>query len=299
MKKFGIFMMVILTFVIITTYLIVSSNFKKLTENVIETNTLSKKITPENYGDYIKYPIDLNSDGDTTNDWKIFYNDGENVFIIASDICKNSYIPDNVGIEKNGDYNIYWNENVDEFYTGSLSIDYDIGTKFMFSWLDKWNDYSSRPMRAVASLLDNRIWNCFIDENYADMAIGSPTLEMFVASWNSKGYGSVEIEKMEIGGYDVCVDGQEYGIDFKFENEGREDTLYFPEKYEEYGEQYKGYILATHYLGGNSVNLYDIGYCSVAYTFYYDPFICFRPVVCLKTDINASRDNNGVWNFIN
>ena len=42
------------------------------------------------YGDYVEYNVDLNGDGDITNDWRIFYNNGENIFIIAADYVKNT-----------------------------------------------------------------------------------------------------------------------------------------------------------------------------------------------------------------
>ena len=268
-------------------------------EDSSEIDKISDVITSENYGDYINYPIDLNSDGDTTNDWKIFYNDGENVFIISSSVCSNSYIPDDMGIEKRGEYNIYWHREIDKYYTGSLNIDYDVGKKFMFNWLDKYYDFSNRPMKAVANLLDTKVWKFFIDENYAEMAIGSPTLEMFAASWNSKGYGPIEILEINIDGYDISIDGNDEIIDFKMNEIGCNDTLYFPVLDEEKSEECLAYVLASHAMTNNSGgDIYEIGIAGrpmLCSSIYYDQFHSFRPVVCLKSELEIEKMENDIW----
>ena len=73
---------------------------------------LKETVASTNYGDYVDYPIDLNGDGNTTNDWRIFYNDGEHVFIIAADYVPNtSNYLDNVGtgMSTHSSYSLYWN----------------------------------------------------------------------------------------------------------------------------------------------------------------------------------------------
>ena len=60
-----------------------------------ESNTLVGKISASNYGDKINYSAN------GIDDWKIFYNDGENVFIITSSLIPNSKVPDGTGINRN------------------------------------------------------------------------------------------------------------------------------------------------------------------------------------------------------
>ena len=59
-------------------------------------------------------------------------------------------------------------------------------------WMANWKDYSKNANgRCVSYLLDETYWNTFknTSANYASYvlgAIGTPTAEMFVASWNAK-----------------------------------------------------------------------------------------------------------------
>lgn len=77
---------------------------------IFKEKTLAEGINATNYGDYINYKVDLNDDGDTTNDWRIFYDDGENVFIIAADYLPNTKLPSetDMGTYTNYPYSAYW-----------------------------------------------------------------------------------------------------------------------------------------------------------------------------------------------
>ena len=75
--------------------------------------TLASKIKPENYGDWAEYKVDLNDNGKYTDDWKIFYNDGKNVYLIAADYLDNSKIPEEAGMTTYGKYNAYWETDSD------------------------------------------------------------------------------------------------------------------------------------------------------------------------------------------
>ena len=78
-----------------------------------ESNTLVGKISENNYGDAINYSAN------GIDDWKIFYNDGENIFIITSNLIPNSMVADGTGIERNakylGRYNVIWDWDNPEF----------------------------------------------------------------------------------------------------------------------------------------------------------------------------------------
>ena len=66
-------------------------------------------ITAANYGDKVEYVAENGHD-----DWKIFYSNGENVFLIASDYIKNTLVSSEI---KNGntstEYAVYWNPGPD------------------------------------------------------------------------------------------------------------------------------------------------------------------------------------------
>ena len=75
-------------------------------------------ITSKNYGDYINYAIDLNEDGNFSNDWRIFYKSENNIYIIASNYLK----IDN----KNYKMSLLDASN----YSGASSINSEISNKF-------------------------------------------------------------------------------------------------------------------------------------------------------------------------
>ena len=185
------------------------------------------------YGDYVEYDVDLNGDGNITNDWRIFYNNGENIFIIAADYVKNtsSYL-NNTGtgmtavIEEGSGLTttsgLYWNS--------APSIAQDTSGATLFGQT-LWMDYSTNSTaRCVSTLLNTNNWTGFVDNIYADCAIGGPTIEMWVASYNAKGYTPLYCNNINSYGYYVGNTNKptDYNHDLsKDESTGYEDTLYF------------------------------------------------------------------------
>ena len=56
--------------------------------NVIQDGgmeTAANEITSEDYGKYVNYNVDYDNDRTVSDDWRIFYNDGNNVYLISSD----------------------------------------------------------------------------------------------------------------------------------------------------------------------------------------------------------------------
>ena len=107
------------------------------------------------YGNFIDYDVDL--DGTTTDyDWKIFYNDGTNIYIIAEDYVPmaNSLMPTITGRTENSSnpYSLYWSSgnknNIQNGKDGSADIFGDathnvpnktlnLANKFLADWKPK------------------------------------------------------------------------------------------------------------------------------------------------------------------
>lgn len=138
---------------------------------IIDYPTLATETTSSNYGDYVNYNIDYDNDGDTSDDWRIFYNDGECIYLIASDFVKVS--------EYEIGYSGYCSLNLNSLgYTNAESA-----VNFL-SFKENWN-----------SLKDNKL---------AKYAIGTPNIEMFVNSWNqSHVEETINLIGNTIDGYDV------------------------------------------------------------------------------------------------
>lgn len=78
---------------------IINNNTNK--EN-IKRGKLCEILEPIDYGKIINYSAN------GVNNWKVFYNDGTNVYLITSDYLENTLIPENIGIGIGGKYGVYF-----------------------------------------------------------------------------------------------------------------------------------------------------------------------------------------------
>ena len=241
------------------------------------------------YGDYVDYPIDLNEDGNTANDWRIFYNDGEHIFIIAADYVKNNstYINfSSLGVDRVGNYSVNWNlvpssaQNVEE---NTLSL-----------FKQSWTDYSTNSNgRCISTMLNTDNWTGLVNSTYADYAIGGATMEMWISSYNGNSSIPLYCNNTNNNGYYVGNINTPTTTYQMMENLGDKDSLYLPHR-EVYNNDCYGYFLATP--SASSEN--SIAY--VAYTGYigcnesYRYILGIRPVVCLNAEVTAEYQN-GVW----
>ena len=133
----------------------------------------------ENYG--VKY----DDTSGASNKWRIFYADENNIYLITDDYIPYNYAP------KAGSYQINKNdtnytlsmENVYKNYTGATNIDSTIGNKWLSAYYPSNKTNTNSNIRVVAYMLDTDIWNPIYKNDYAEYAIGGPTLEMFCASY--------------------------------------------------------------------------------------------------------------------
>ena len=260
--------------------------------NETSTPTLAEQTTSENYGDYIDYGIDLNDDGDTTNDWKIFYKEGNDVFIIAADYLLASKLPTTCGFGNIGDNNLdpytaYWGGTGGGVPTSLQETSQN--TLFKATLYTLNSSYNSS--KCVSTLLNTNNWTSFIDSTKADYAIGGPTVEMWCASWNEKGYTTITPTASDSDyGYMVNNSTSVDGLPTS-------DRLYFP--YTESINNCLGYWLSSP-----SAN-YGESLISVRYdgslndsSSYDDISGCVRPLVHLKSGITAVKnETTRVWNL--
>ena len=243
------------------------------------------------YGDYVEYNVDLNGDGDITNDWRIFYNDGERIFIIAADYVKNtsSYLNNaGTGMTSTSTYSLYW--------SSAPSTAQDTSNAILFGQT-LWTDYSTYSnAKCIASLLNTNNWTGFVNSTYADCAIGGPTIEMWVESYNSKGYTPLYTNVNDKGYY---IGNSEGTTDYYYHvtddsNNGYGDTLYFP--HQEAVNDCYSYWLASPSAGASiGVMFVDFnGY--VNYNGYDYIYVGVRPLVSLKSEVKAVQNvETGVW----
>ena len=255
---------------------------------------LADNITANNYGDYVKCNIDLNNNGNMTDDWRIFYNNGNNVFLIAADYLDSEKLPTDVNMITNksfSKYSIYWNDNnVND--VDATSIKDDVASKFMINWISNYPDSKNNPnMKAISSLLDTESWKDLVKEIKGAEAIGSPTLEMFIASWNEKGYEKLYCDNSNSNGY--YVGKTEKPTVFTVNLSNFNDDLYFLEN----KDNVAAYWIASPVYTQNDHIACMFSSHAIYYQYYFREHIGVRPVMCLPENMIANKINN-TWNLI-
>ena len=160
--------------------------------------------------------------------------------------------------------------------------------------------------QAVTTLLDTSKWKKFAKEDYVDdvetSVIGSPTIEMWMASWNEKYEDTLAFDSDNAGyGFKVGKTEDSLGsgiayLDMQMKD-GWRNTLYYPHTGGAWNNC-EGYWLASpssasgHFI----ITIKNNGAISSNY-YYNNGYVKYgvRPVVCLKTGISAEKDENGVW----
>ena len=237
----------------------------------VQEPTLADQTAKNCIGDTINYSAN------GIKDWKIFYKEGNDVFIIM-DYLLQSKIPSSTGVNlvnyTSYKYSAIWN-SAPTLQTGCAT------NKNLFKATKYTLKSGNSNSKVVSVLLNTSNWKSFVDTNYADLAIGSPTIEMWCASWNEKGYTKLTPSASTNG--------------YKINNEGyltEVDTLYFP--HPNYWNQCYGYIIASPYY-------YDTSYIMTAYekkiynVSYGSKVLSLRPVVHLNSAEDWVKDENGVW----
>ncbi len=230
--------------------------------------------TENDYGKYVKYGVDLNGDENLENDWKVFYVDKEGrTFIIAADYVSSNTcealktattaanMTENTSDDKYKGHCYYWdykdgnpeviyhcNDGHNDLNNSKDPCSYPdifMGTGYYCSDHVGEDGTGGNPnSRCASSLMCTENWEPFVDESYgATHAIGGPTLEMWVASWNKKHGQNAEGED---NGITLCANGNsnrgygyyvgtgenptDYDIFLTSCTEGYNDELYFPHK---------------------------------------------------------------------
>ena len=279
--------------------------------NVAINGTITEKsktsevtITAENYGDKVAYSAG------GVNDWKIFYKDENYVYIITSDYLNNVNLPTglNMSTYENYPYSAYWSSVSNFTSIGASDITTAVADKYGLSWLKNNAGLTNNNAKATADLLNVSAWTAkFGNASKGIEAIGGPTLEMWVKSWNEKSTIQLKTEN-SVRGYFVGptttgslsevadeYDSAKGGYMVKVSNDTKlykEESLYFPHV-STYGNCV-AYWLASPSTDGDFVNaILKDGLVSRGR--YHDCGYGVRPVVSLPSNIIREKDTSGAW----
>ena len=233
------------------------------------------------------------------NDWRIFYSDGTQIFLITGDYInttETNRINSATGMTTSK-YSAYWATNsVPAFQT----VDSTTLTRF------KATEYTLQSginnSKCVSTLLNDNNWSSYKDSgNKAEKAIGSPTVEMWMDSWNARYPKSSDqiYRKASTNtsntGYYVGTNPNptgSYYINFSVMSakEGYNNKLYYPQTSSYNGTI--GYWLASpsaYDSGGSVLNVLDNG--SVSGNGYSNDTLGVRPVVSLNSGITVNAED--------
>ena len=246
------------------------------------------------YGEKVTNYTCPNTTGVST--WRIFYADAENIYLIADDYINIDNVPKKEKIVDNdssGNHSRLSMQNVlSDYSRGATSIDSIIANKWLSSYW-KNNSTSTNPnIKAVAYILDTNAWNPLYRGENAEYAIGGPTVEMFVKSWNDTHSGDKQIEceaesnsngykvKFANGSYNAYIQGlaqDEYNSIYIKSNNSNATAMWLasPSAYD------SNFLMCAYYRGYLSRTTYN----------YDNPG--FRPVVCLKSKVKLQKVVDG------
>ena len=223
--------------------------------------------------------------------WKVFYATTDRIYLIASDYVHYSKL---TNAYKNGascyntgtyPYSYFWP-------SGGTSLETTGRQDGIFMATGYTLNSSESNSKCVSGLLNTNNWKDFVDTNYADYAIGGPTLNMYIASWNAKGYTTLYTNTNTNGYYvGTSANPTTYSVNMLSDKAGYGDTLYYPHQSEYFGCD--GYWLAapSAYQDCNIMYVYDIGF--VYNTLYFLNTFGVRPLVSLKSGVTLQENSDG------
>ena len=242
-----------------------------------DSNAKNRKVAL-GIGDTVNYTTTMN--GVTLNNWKVFYIDGDYTTLILADYLPNAAIDTTnsqfSNLSKYKTYGIYANDNriqlLDAMTTKS-------------NWTSLLTGSINGTPINYAGTTDTNIW-----------AMGSPTLDLYVNSWNTKYpadtiYTATTATSMSDGlnGYYVGTVEKPttYWIDYQVmqAKEGYNNTLYYP--HQEAVDNCYAYWLASP-SAGSVDGMIDVDYDGCVGSvgiYYYYYYMAFRPVISLPSNI--------------
>ena len=263
---------------------VVITNENKIAQNTINAAEVANHPVVYCGKEVTGYTCD-NSAG--VNKWKIYHSDGKNIYLIADNYITGEYIPTKDGAtmtastSKTNAY--YFEDTLLNKYTGAASIT-DTNITPWLSYLKSsygGSDNKNRNMKATAYLLDTEIWKGFKNSTKAKYAIGAPTLDMFVASYNTRFAKQIETIVQETGYKLKFTDGDSYGYSL---------STYEYLTAHQNKDGYAYYMWLASPAADGSSYLMSVDYYGYVYSYRYgDSFLGVRPLVCLESGVSLEK----------
>lgn len=265
---------------------VVIANENKIAQNTINAEEVANHPVVYSGKEVTGYTCD-NSAG--VNKWKIYHSDGKNIYLIADNYITGKYIPakDGATMTASSTTNAYYfDDTLLNKYTGAVSItDANITPwlsylKSSYGGSDNTNNKNIN-MKATAYLLDTEIWKGFKNSTKAKYAIGAPTLDMFVASYNTRFAKQIETIVQEAGYKLKFTDGDSYEYSL---------ATYDYLTAHQYKDNYANHMCLASPTARSSDYLVGVNfYGNVGNYSYASRYLGVRPLVCLESGVSLEK----------
>lgn len=263
---------------------------KMLEQGIVEAAVIASDPTSY-YGKIVSNYECANSEG--VNAWKIFYADENYIYLITDDYVSYQYVPDG----KNGskikvnstDYKLSFN-NIIADYKGAADILADEKTSYLLEWVNTENSLSASGgnVKSTAYMLDSNAWKGFKGDK-AEYAIGGPTIDLFKKSYNNMNFSTKMIYEIKSDGYLIGMEGGNVATEtWPFYD--MEGGLYLMPSTEKASAMWLAGLTSS---SGNW--MFYVERQKISREGYYTSHVGFRPIVCLKSNVQLQLLENGMY----
>lgn len=279
----------------------------KIIEKGITSEDIAKaKDKSEYYGAIVK-GYELPSTTKTDVNWKIFYADENNIYLIADNYVEITNLPNSTTADGKATSNRpndgYISYPRAAYFTNILG-DYAGSSRITDSKLKALNNdyftknYSStnENMKAVAYMMDTTAWNSKFKDvnNKAEYVIGGPTIEMLMKSYSQKHGVDYQARAKDTVGYEISTDGGKTWKNYMPDSSeylDTEDSLYVINS-----NSNANFMWLSSPSANDTDNIMSVHYNgTVSNRRYGDAGGGFRPLVCLKSDIQLQKNVDGTY----
>ena len=303
-------------------YVVTASDISNIEFSVTEKKT---EFFQKLYGSVVTN-YDKIIDTSLNDEWKIFYigtmgdETESHIYLISDSYVKYSSLPSKTISNKTYSFmqgDNEWKANFANYKANSVDINdgilpaYSTGAILESTYATINNiknlNYSfynlgytgenQENMRAVAAMLDTNIWSTFLDsKGKAKYAIGGPTIEMFMKSYNDSHGTDYGAKASSETGYQVSKTAtSDTGWANNIDGISRDDTnkLYISENV---NDNAISYWIASPSARGNT-RIIGVDYRGYLGNSTYDDnvYYGFRPIVCLNSNIELEKQENGTY----
>ena len=232
-------------------------------------------------------------------EWKIFYSDRNNVYLISTDYIDVDKLPLKDGakpiqVNTTSFSKVVKFEDVLLKYRGSSDITDQKLKELNYDYFIT-NKYTStnNNMKAVAYMLDTQIWDIFSEGVGAEYAIGGPSVEMYFKSYCDK-YPDKNFKAQATSdvGYQISKDGGTNFSNYIYTMISSRDTLYISND----SGAYQMFFASPSMIGSNwLVSAWNDG-GRISGSNFQDNLSSagFRPVVCLNSEVILKEENGEI-----